>query len=196
MNRRAAGLAWGRADYKRPLDLAVLAVTHLPFLPLWLLLWLAVAAAVKLGDGGPVFYTQPRVGRNGRVFTIRKFRTMSDSRITPVGHFLRYTALDELPQVLNILTGDMSLVGPRPEQPELHARFCERYRGWPRRLAVPPGLTGLAQVRGPYDMSPRDKLGYDLEYIERMGLWLDLRLLAASVLKSLTARWDRPGQER
>lgn len=147
-------------SYKRLLDLAILILAHLLLLPLWILLWAVIPLAIWLEDRGPVFYRQARVGKGGRVFFIRKFRTMvpgadqqgpawtstDDPRITRVGRFLRKTALDELPEVLSIWKGDMSLVGPRaldhPEQKLLEAQIPS----FSERLKVRPGLTGLAQV--------------------------------------------------
>lgn len=195
--------------YKRPLDLTILAFAHLfPLLmPVWLLLWTLIPLAIWLQDRGPVFYRQKRAGKDGRVFTVLKFRTMfqdadrptgavqatrDDPRITPVGRILRWTALDELPQLINVLKGEMSLIGPRPECIEFHERFVREVPGFERRLQVRPGLTGLAQVKGAYDSPRPEKLRLDLEYIERMSLWLDLKLLFLSVRNSLLARWDRP----
>ena len=190
---------------KRLMDLAILASAHVLLGPLWLLLWSAVPLAIWLEDRGPIFYRQRRLGLNGRPFNVLKFRTMipdaekhtgavwatkDDPRITRVGRILRRTALDELPQVINIARGDMSFVGPRSERPELHAEFAKSVPGFERRLAVMPGLTGLAQVKGDYNLPPADKLAYDLEYIRRRSLWLDVRLLVASVGKTFTLAWD------
>jgi lipopolysaccharide/colanic/teichoic acid biosynthesis glycosyltransferase len=158
---------------------------------------------VMLTSRGSAIYAQRRVGLGGKVFTIFKIRTMyqdceqltgarwsvpGDPRVTPVGRFLRFCHLDELPQLLNILRGDMSLVGPRPERPELVGqleRALPRYR---ERLAVRPGLTGLAQVQLPPDadlIGVRRKLAYDICYIEKMNFWLDSRLILATALKCL-----------
>ena len=196
---RAVAPRWGTA-YKRPFDLAALYVVGVLLAPLWLLIAVAVALAVKLGDGGPVLYRQRRLGLGGRVFELVKFRTMPvdsedatgpvwaaqpDRRAAPVGRLLRRLRLDELPQALNVLRGEMSLVGPRPERPELAPR-CERAApGFARRLAVRPGLAGLAQARRGAAATPRQKLRYDLLYIEAMGPWLDIRLCAACLLRVL-----------
>ncbi len=168
--------------------------------------WLLIALAIKLKDGGPIFYHQTRVGMGQRIFRITKFRSMvpnaesntgpvwasaNDRRVTRIGRLLRATALDELPQLLNILIGDMSFVGPRPERPELVSRFREEVPGYDRRFEVKPGLTGLAQVYGKYDSGPREKLRYDLLYVLRQRLGLDLRLILASVWISLAGRWER-----
>ena len=186
--------------YKRPFDLAALCVAGVLLAPLWLVLAVAVPLAVKLGDGGPVLYRQRRLGLGGRVFDLVKFRTMPvdsedvtgpvwaahpDRRATPVGRVLRRLRLDELPQALNVLRGEMSLVGPRPERPEIAPR-CERAApGFARRLAVRPGIAGLAQARRGAAATPRQKLRYDLLYIDAMGLWLDVRLCAACLLRVL-----------
>jgi lipopolysaccharide/colanic/teichoic acid biosynthesis glycosyltransferase len=161
----------------------------------------AVAALfVKVTSRGPVFYTQVRLGRGGRPFVIYKLRSMyadsealtgpcwssrGDPRVTPVGRFLRWSHVDELPQMWNILVGDMSLIGPRPERPEMVPgleRAIPRYR---ERLLIRPGLTGLAQVQLPPDTdlnSVRVKLAHDLCYLECHSLWLDCRLFVATVL--------------
>jgi lipopolysaccharide/colanic/teichoic acid biosynthesis glycosyltransferase len=156
---------------------------------------------VKLTSSGPIIYSQLRVGRHGRIFWIYKIRTMThdcekqsgakwairhDPRITPLGHMLRVTHLDELPQLWNVLKGDMSLVGPRPERPEFVPRLDSAIPHYCERLRVRPGVTGLAQVQLPADTdlaSVRRKLAWDLYYIEYMGLWLDFKLVACTVLK-------------
>jgi len=161
---------------------------------------LVTALLLKLTSRGPVLYSQIRLGLNGRPFTIYKIRTMvhncekssgacwsppSDPRVTPLGCILRATHLDELPQLWNILRGDMSLVGPRPERPEFVPaleRAIPNYRG---RLLVRPGITGLAQVQLPPDSDipgVRRKVAHDLYYIRHFSWWLDLRILACTVL--------------
>jgi lipopolysaccharide/colanic/teichoic acid biosynthesis glycosyltransferase len=163
---------------------------------------LVALVLVKLSSRGPSIYTQKRLGLGGRVFTIYKIRTMyldserdgptwavpGDPRVTPVGRVLRACHLDELPQLINVLSGEMSLVGPRPERPELVAKLERGLPGYHLRLAVRPGVTGLAQVQQPADTdlaSVRRKLKYDLCYVERMGPWLDARLIAGTALKCL-----------
>ena len=193
--------------YKRPFDRGVIMAAHLLLAPVWLLLWTLIPLAIWLEDRGPVFYRQRRVGHRGRVFTVLKFRTMvpdaesrtgavwaqsTDPRITRVGRILRPTAMDELPQLINIWRGDMSFVGPRAERPELHEEFAAEIPNFPRRLEVRPGLTGLAQVSGAYDLHPAAKLAYDLQYVERMGFRLDARIMLRSILNTLLARWDKP----
>lgn len=152
---------------------------------------LLIALAIKLYDGGPVFYKQPRLTRDKKVFMILKFRSMKmdsevkgaqlakkeDDRITPVGRIIRRIHFDELPQILNILKGEMSLVGPRPERPEIAAQYCERIPEFDYRLKVKAGLTGYAQVYGKYNTTPYDKLKLDLTYIETYSMRLDLKLL-------------------
>jgi lipopolysaccharide/colanic/teichoic acid biosynthesis glycosyltransferase len=155
----------------------------------------ASALIVKLTSRGPAFYTQIRLGLNGKTFKIFKIRTMidrcesltgprwsmpGDPRVTRFGWLLRVSHLDELPQLLNVLRGDMSLIGPRPERPEFLPELEEALPTYRWRLAVRPGVTGLAQVQLPADTdigSVRRKLSYDLYYIENMTLWMDLRLL-------------------
>jgi len=158
---------------------------------------------VKLTSRGPVFYTQTRVGRNGRLFTIYKIRSMvhecesltgprwaipGDPRVTWMGQFLRHTHLDELPQLVNVLRGEMSLIGPRPERPEFLPALERALPGYRCRLSVRPGVTGLAQVKlGPdTDLnSVRRKLAYDLHYVGHVSFWLDLRILLCTAFKSL-----------
>lgn len=155
-------------------------------------LFLIFAAAIKMTDGGPVFYKQERLTIGGRHFWIYKFRTMiqdaekksgprlageKDDRILPVGHILRRTRLDELPQLINILKGEMSLVGPRPERPELAAEITRDIPEFEYRLKVKAGLTGYAQIYGKYNTTPYDKLKLDLTYIRNYSMLLDLRLM-------------------
>ena len=197
-----------RGRYKRAYDLLILAGAHLfpPLTLLWLVLWMVIPLLIRLEDRGPVFYGQERLGKNGKIFYVLKFRTMvpnaeqmtgavwataDDPRITKVGRWLRSSALDELPQVLNILKGDMSFVGPRAERPELHAQFVETEPLFAQRVRVRPGLTGLAQVKGSYDLPPERKVQYDLQYMRTMGPVTDTRLMLSSVLNTLLRRWDQ-----
>ena len=192
--------------YKRPFDLSVLIVGHVVLLPMWLLLWAAISLAIWMGDRGPVFYAQIRVGKDGRLFKVVKFRTMikeaeaetgpvwaaeDDLRITRVGRVLRRFRLDEMPQVINIWKGEMSLVGPRPERPELEEQFSMEVPGFKSRLRVRPGIAGLAQVRGRYSTRPRNKLRYDDLYIDNMGLILDIKLLLMSLVVSILGHSPR-----
>ena len=150
------------------------------------------AIAIKLCDGGPVFFKQKRLTIDGKAFDVYKFRSMvvnaekagvpmlaseNDPRITPVGRFLRKTRLDELPQLLNILKGDMSVVGPRPERPELTEEYKKDMPEFEFRLKVKAGLTGYAQVIGVYDTTPYDKLKMDLMYIENYSMRMDLQII-------------------
>jgi lipopolysaccharide/colanic/teichoic acid biosynthesis glycosyltransferase len=180
-------------------DFALALLLCLPALPVVLL----AAVLVKLTSRGPAFYTQTRVGRDGRPFVIYKLRTMlhncesltgprwclpGDPRVTPLGRLLRLSHLDELPQLLNVLRGEMSLVGPRPERPEFLPELERELPAYALRLAVRPGVTGLAQVRLPPDTdlgSVRRKLAHDLYYIRHLGPWLDLRLLLCTALYAL-----------
>lgn len=157
---------------------------------------LVIAVIVKLFSKGPVLYFQARLGLNGKPINIIKFRTMyvdaeadglrwsmgdDDPRITPVGRILRKTHLDELPQLWCILTGDMSVVGPRPERPEYYERFEQYIHGFRERLKVKPGMTGLAQVRGGYFLKPEEKILYDVDYIKNRSVGLDLRIVLETV---------------
>ncbi len=191
--------------YKRIFDLLILLTAHVLLLPVFLAFWIVIPLAIWLEDRGPVFYLQRRTGKGGRVFRLVKFRSMiadaeastgpvwafeHDDRITRVGRFLRATALDELPQLINVLKGDLSMVGPRPERPELVEKFAEKIPHFLQRLQVKPGLTGVAQVYGRYSSLPRHKLYYDMLYIRKMSLLLDIKLLLVSVLVTVRARWQ------
>jgi lipopolysaccharide/colanic/teichoic acid biosynthesis glycosyltransferase len=158
---------------------------------------------VKLTSRGPAIYSQTRIGLDGREFTIYKIRTMihdcesltgprwcvpGDSRVTPIGRILRKLHIDELPQLVNVFRGDMSLVGPRPERPEFVEMLSREIDAYPERHCVLPGITGLAQLHLPPDVDVADverKLVYDLDYTRRIGLWLDLRIIVATGLKLL-----------
>lgn len=194
---------------KRLLDTTVAATLLTLSLPLWPL----VAIAIRVEDGGPIFYRQERWGRGGRRIRVRKFRTMvpdsdqrygifqareGDERITRVGHVLRRFGMDELPQLWSIVRGDMSLVGPRPlAVGELVLDRSGRPVQWERtkafhhRLSVRPGLTSLATVYLPKDAHPREKFKYDQLYVRRCSIWLDLRLILTSMWISVTGRWER-----
>ena len=163
-------------------------------------LLLAAVLLVKATSAGPAIYSQTRLGRGRRPFTIYKIRSMyhdcerlsgprwssgNDPRVTPVGRFLRRSHLDELPQLWNVVRGDMSLVGPRPERPEFITQLEKSLPRYGERLEIRPGLTGIAQVNLPPDVdheSVRRKLTYDLHYVENGGLWLDLRLMIGTGL--------------
>ena len=173
---------------KRLIDLVcsvLLLVIASPFM-------LITAIAIKLYDGGPVFYKQIRCTRDRKEFYILKFRSMkvdaekdgvarlaakNDSRITPVGKLIRPTRIDELPQLFNILRGEMSFIGPRPERPEIIDQYMEEMPEFAFRMKVKAGLAGSAQVYGKYNTTPYDKLKLDLTYIEQYSVWLDLKLM-------------------
>lgn len=177
---------------KRIFDIFISAIALLLLSPLMLI----VALAVKLNDGGPVFYKQVRLTKYKKEFKILKFRSMRvdaekdgkarlasehDDRITKVGRFIRACRLDELPQLINILKGDMSIVGPRPERPEIAAEYEKQIPDFNLRLQVRAGLTGYAQVYGKYNTNPYDKLEFDLMYINQMGLVEDLKIMVNTV---------------
>ena len=182
---------------KALVDVVLGVVLLVVFLPVILI----AAAAVRLTSAGPAFYSQLRVGKGGRAFRIYKLRTMfhdcerasgvkwsapGDPRITPLGTVLRKTHIDELPQLVNVLRLEMSLVGPRPERPEIIPVLDQEIPNYRARLRVRPGVTGLAQVRLPADttiQSVRRKLAYDLYYIQTRGPWLDVRLMLCTGLK-------------
>ena len=177
---------------KRALDLMIAVPLTVILSPVMLL----TALAIRLYDRGPVFYKQVRCTKYNREFEIIKFRSMivnaesdgvaklaseNDSRITPIGHFIRATRIDELPQLLNIIRGDMSFVGPRPERPEIIREYCEDMPEFNFRTRVKAGLTGFAQVYGKYNTTPYDKLKLDLFYIENYSFWMDLKLILMTV---------------
>lgn len=170
---------------RRTVDVIVAALALVVAAPLLALVAMAVAGSM----GRPVLFRQTRCGRHGREFRIVKFRTMRPARdpgetdperLTRLGNLLRRTSLDELPQLWNILRGDMSLIGPRPTLPEQVARYDERQRG---RLAIRPGVTGLAQVSGRNALSWPERIELDLWYIEHRSLALDLRILARTAVQ-------------
>lgn len=184
---RNQGLSADQLMFKRLLDLVVCVPVSVVLMPLFLL----ISLLIKLYDGGPVLYKQPRLTINGKVFNIYKFRSMrmdsekagaqlakkNDDRITPVGRVLRALHFDEFPQLINIIKGDMSLVGPRPERPEIAKQYKEIIPEFDFRLKVKAGLTGYAQVYGKYNTTPYDKLKLDLTYIENYTFWLDIKLM-------------------
>lgn len=191
--------------YKRPFDLSLLLASHIILAPMFLLLWIVLPIAIWANDRGPIFYVQLRLGKGGKEFRLYKFRSMlpdaenetgavlaseDDPRVTSIGRLMRSTALDELPQVINLWRGELSLVGPRPERPELLAKIIRELPDFNDRLQVRPGLTGMAQVFGKYSSEPRTKLRYDRLYIKNMSPILDLLILAKSVLFTITGKWQ------
>ena len=175
-------------------------------------LWALIAAAIKLDTRGPIFFGQARVGEGGRIFRVLKFRSMivdaerdtgpmpagaDDPRVTRVGRVLRATAMDELPQLWNIFRGDMSLVGPRALRPEeIDVDTAGRpvplqaIPGFAARSAIPPGLTGIAQIYARRDVSRRQKFRFDRLYVRRQSMWLDLRLILLSFWITARGTWE------
>lgn len=160
---------------------------------------------IKLESEGPIFFRQERVGQHGKYFYVIKLRSMKDDaekngaqwaerddpKVTKVGKFIRKTRIDELPQLWNVLKGDMSLIGPRPERPMFTAQFNNQIPVFVERLIVKPGLTGWAQVNGGYDITPREKLKYDLYYINNMNLLLDLKIILLTIKVVFTGNGAR-----
>ena len=176
---------------KRAFDIAVSFTAGLLLLiPLGI-----IAVLIRLDSEGPALYKQERLGKNGKAFYMYKFRSMridaekngpkwadqNDDRCTRLGKFLRKCRLDELPQLWNIFMGHMSIVGPRPERPFFYDEFETYIHGFRHRLAVQPGLTGLAQVNGGYDLDPEEKIVYDMRYIKERSLWMDLKIMFKTV---------------
>ncbi|HUF64541.1 MAG TPA: sugar transferase [Gemmatimonadaceae bacterium] len=194
---------------RRSLNVAVAAIALILLAPVMSL----IALAIKLTSPGPIIFSQARVGLDrrrpgtldgrrkmdygGRLFTMYKFRTMretdashqvwarpNDDRVTPIGHILRKYRLDELPQLWNVLKGDMNVVGPRPEQPTIFAQLRDKVQHYPIRQRMLPGITGWAQVNQPYDRcidDVRNKVRYDLQYLEKSSVTEDLKILALTV---------------
>ena len=193
-------------DYYKPLfDYFILVIAHVILFPLFLVLWATIPLAIWLNDRGPIFYAQTRLGKEGKPFKLYKFRSMipdaervtgavlagkDDLRITSIGKILRKRALDELPQVINMWKGDISLVGPRPERPELLEGIILSVPNYKDRLKVKPGLTGVAQIYGRYATCPRHKLMLDKIYMKSMSPCLDVKLLVLSVTLTLMAKWQ------
>ncbi len=176
---------------KRLIDIVCSLVVGLLLLPVMLI----VGVAVCIDSPGGMIYRQKRLGKDGKEFYILKFRTMyedaekdgpqwaesEDQRCTRLGTKLRKYRIDELPQAYNILVGDMSFVGPRPERPCFYEEFETYIHGFSNRLAVVPGLTGLAQVNGGYNLLPEEKIIYDMEYIKTRSLWLDFKIVLKTI---------------
>jgi lipopolysaccharide/colanic/teichoic acid biosynthesis glycosyltransferase len=203
----------GTAFAKRALDVLLSGAGLLASAPLWAV----IAAAIKLEDGGPVFYSQDRSGRNGMPFHVWKFRSMipdaealtgaiqsgeHDPRVTRVGRLLRMTAMDELPQLWSIFRGDMSFTGPRALRPgEIEAlgngemELLEDVPGFDARASVLPGLTGIAQIYAPRDIPRRHKFKYDLLYVRRQSIWLDVRLILLSFWITARGSWEVRGKK-
>ena len=184
---RNQGLSIVEQFVKRAMDIVLSLLGILAASPFMLV----IAAAIRLYDRGPVLYKQERLTKDGESFMIYKFRSMSvhseeqgarlaakgDERVTPVGRVIRAVHLDELPQLFNILKGEMSMVGPRPERQVIADQYTKEIPEFVLRLKVKAGLTGYAQVYGKYNTTPYDKLKLDLTYIENYNVWLDIRIL-------------------
>ena len=183
-----------RSSEKRAMDIVVSALMLIATLPIMAI----TAAAIYFESGGPVLYRQERVGRRGRVFTLLKFRSMrqdaeangavwalaNDMRVTRIGSFIRKTRIDELPQLINVLRGDMSFVGPRPERPQFVAELSKSIPYYDLRHYVKPGITGWAQILYPYGASindAREKLQYDLYYLKNYSIFLDINILLQTI---------------
>lgn len=186
-----AAVKWYYPFVKRTFDIVCSGIAMIVLMPVFLI----IGAAIKLYDGGPVFFLQKRITMNHKEFMIYKFRSMivdaekngmrrattNDSRITPVGKLIRATRIDELPQLINIIKGDMSIVGPRPERIELDQAYTQQIPEFSSRLKVRAGLTGYAQVFGKYNTTPEDKLKLDLLYINQRSVLLDLKLILYTI---------------
>lgn len=186
-----SGLSTEHQFMKRGADLIIAFLGGIILSPLMLI----TAICIKIEDGGPVFFKQERLTKDGKVFNLYKFRSMvvnaeeagaqlaekNDARITKVGNVIRKVRIDELPQILNVLNGDMSIVGPRPERPEIAAQYESLYPEFALRLQVKAGLTGYAQIYGKYNTTPWDKLLMDLMYIESYSILQDIRLILLTV---------------
>ena len=182
--------------YQRVLDIVLSVIGLLIGIPLMVIFGILI----KVEDNGPITYKQERLGKGGKKFYIYKLRSMrtdaekfgaqwaekDDPRITKVGKFIRKTRIDEIPQLFNILKGDMSIIGPRPERPSFTEEFNQEIPGFINRLAVKPGLTGWAQVNGGYEITPREKLIEDIYYIENRSVLLDLKILFKTIKVVLT----------
>lgn len=187
--------------YQRILDIMIAVIGLIISVPIIIVFGILI----KREDGGPVFYKQDRLGKDGKIIFIYKLRSMrinsevngamwakkNDPRITKVGKFIRKTRIDEIPQFLNILKGEMSIIGPRPERPTLTMEFNDEIPGFINRLAVKPGLTGYAQIRGGYEISPEDKIKEDLYYIKNRSIFLDFYILFKTVKVIFTGEGAR-----
>ncbi|MCF7908146.1 MAG: sugar transferase [Candidatus Omnitrophica bacterium] len=173
-------------------------------------LGVVIALLIKVEDGGPIFYSQARIGKDNKVFKILKFRSMvpnaekdigptlslgNDARSTKIGKRLRKSALDELPQLINILKGDMSFVGPRTERPEFVKKFCLEFPDFTKRNAIRPGLTGVAQVFGSHYLNFREKFKYDIWYVKNRTFFLDFYLIFLSFLVTFNSKWEVEGDK-
>lgn len=187
--------------YSRILDIILSIIGLIISIPIIIVFGLLI----KKEDDGPIFYKQDRLGKDGKIIFIYKLRSMkinsekndslwtekNDPRVTNIGKFIRKSRIDEIPQFFNILKGDMSMIGPRPERPNLTMEFNERIPGFINRLVIKPGLTGYAQVNGGYDISVEDKIEKDLYYIKNRNLFLDISILLKTIKVVLTGEGAR-----
>tara|TARA_B100001996_G_C18646767_1_gene587711 strand:- start:969 stop:1583 length:615 start_codon:yes stop_codon:yes gene_type:complete len=196
---------------KRSIDLSFLIIGFTLLMPILLIVILLVVIFLFLEDGYPIFYTQDRYAKNKKQFKLYKFRSMiknaeqqtgaiwaskdDDPRLTKTGKFIRKYAIDEIPQLVNILRGDISIVGPRPERPELYTKFSKGNLPYEKRLDAPQGLTGLAQLLGSYDTLPKNKLRYDLLYIKNQSVYLDIKIIFFSVLVTIIGNWQSDSRQ-
>lgn len=189
LHTQVQGLTYEQRFVKRTFDIVFSTLAIICLMPILVV----VAVLIRMDDGGPIFFLQKRATRDGKVFKVIKFRTMkvhsknksaveNDDRITKIGHVLRKYRIDELPQIFNIFLGDMSFVGPRPEMMENVWSYTEEMPEFKYRLRVKAGLTGLAQVVGKYNTSPKDKLILDMMYIERFSIWRDIKLIFQTLI--------------
>lgn len=187
--------------YKRSMDIIIAICGVLIGLPLIIVIGLLI----KLEDKGPVFYKQERFGKGCRQFYIYKIRSMvldaeklgaqwaikDDPRITKVGRFIRRTRIDEIPQLINVLKGDMSIIGPRPERPIFTYEFSKEIMGFANRLVIKPGITGWAQVNGGYEVTPREKYEKDIYYIKNRSVFLDISIIIKTIKIVITGEGSR-----
>ena len=187
--------------YSRTIDICLSLIGIVIGIPLIIIFGILI----KLEDKGPIIYKQERVGKYGKLFNVYKLRSMrvdaekygaqwaqdNDPRILKVGNFMRKTRIDEIPQLFNILKGDMSIIGPRPERPMFTMQFNEDIDGFINRLLVKPGLTGWAQVNGGYEMTPEEKLKWDIDYIQNRNVFIDMRIIFRTVKVVLTGEGAR-----
>jgi len=191
---------------KRIFDLVLSIMGLLIFLPLFIYICLAI----YLIDGRPIFFLQNRIGKGGKVFKIIKFRSMrrasspyedvdlleNDTRVTSIGRILRATAMDELPQLINILRGEMSFVGPKPlpylieDEESKRYKYLDQVPGYQARSSVVPGLTGLAQIYAPKNSSRKEKFKFDYDYVKTQSIFLDIKLIFISFYITLKGRWE------
>ena len=200
------GLEWSKSDkkyewLKRVIDIAFAIVVGIFALPVIII----TCILVKLESTGPAIYKQERLGKDGLEFMVYKIRSMrsdaekngaqwaskNDDRVTKIGKFIRKTRIDELPQLLNLLRGEMTVVGPRPERKIFTEEFERITPGFKKRLAVKPGLTGLAQVSGGYDLNHKEKLKYDIQYIRNRSLLLDIKIMIKTIKVVFTGEGAR-----